>query len=487
MGMKDVSIGKPLELPKNSKKIPELNDYMLPSIISDYVFGLSKVIQQPLGFVATSSLISIAGLLGNKVALEVHPKRIVYPNLWGMLVGESGTGKTPSISETIKPIKEIDKRDFDNHREELKNHYLQLEFIQSDIDILKNEYKKSKDEDKKRDIKEKILEIESSKPIKPFSREIYFNKSTKEALVKQILEDSPNGLLVHIDELMDWLIPITKVEKAEEQGLFLSAYNSEPFKSKTVSRGTEYVDNITLSIIGGVQTQRLLELTQKYSGSGLLARFQLIPVAQRAGRSYSEAILDRDIDNSYKELLYRLKQIPERTNIVDNQKVVSEPLKFKYTDEAKKEYIEWHNQLQNDIQRRDQSDLMIEYLGKADNTFHALAVIFHLAENTDQEYISVQTVEQVIMLMLYFLDCAKYLYDDTYDLSINTAKEVLNRKSKFSNDNGFTISDIYRSSNKWRKIGKELISDSLKILDEHNYIYLTDKSTYMNKVYKWNI
>ncbi|APC96292.1 hypothetical protein [Francisella frigiditurris] len=130
---------------------------------------------------------------------------------------------------------------------------------------------------------------------------------------------------------------------------------------------------------------------------------------------------------------------------------------------------------------------MVEYLGKADNTFHALALIFHLAETSNQEYISVKTVEQVIMLMLYFNDCAKYLYDDTYDLSINTAKEVLARKSKFSNDKGFTVSDIYRSGIKWRNVGKELISDGLKLLDEHNYIYLTDKSTYMNKVYKWNI
>ncbi len=31
---------------------------------------------------------------------------------------------------------------------------------------------------------------------------------------------------------------------------------------------------------------------------------------------------------------------------------------------------------------------MIEYLGKATNTFHALALIYHLADNQDSNFIS---------------------------------------------------------------------------------------------------
>ncbi|MFV9931546.1 MAG: hypothetical protein AB8V03_04035 [Francisella endosymbiont of Hyalomma asiaticum] len=42
----------------------------------------------------------MAGLLGNKVCLEVDNKQI-YSILWGMLICDNGMGKTPSINEPM--------------------------------------------------------------------------------------------------------------------------------------------------------------------------------------------------------------------------------------------------------------------------------------------------------------------------------------------------------------------------------------------------
>ncbi len=392
--------GKPRELPKKDKQIPVFDKVMLPGVICDYVYDLANVIQQPVQYVSCASLTSLAGLLGNKVRLDINEKRKVTPVLWSMLVGESGTGKTPSIQETIKPLKVIDDECYDKYQEELEEYKIKLEFEKNEIDEYKaklKNYDKLSEKDKtlitKEDLQAKIIELEKAKTIKPFSREVYINQATKEALIKQLSEDSPNGLLIDIDELIDWLNSITRPDKSDDHGLYVSGYNGHSYKSKTVLRDTQKVDSITLSIIGGVQTNRLLEFTKKYSGSGLLARFQLIPIAEKSLRVYKEDALNSNAEAKYISLINNLKNIPERFNIIDNEVVKSEPVIYQYTNEAKSIYIQWFNEVQKDIQRSDHSDLMIEYLGKADNTFHTLALIYHLADNQDTNIIAKDTVE----------------------------------------------------------------------------------------------
>nr|WP_267906222.1 DUF3987 domain-containing protein [Francisella orientalis] len=125
---------------------------------------------------------------------------------------------------------------------------------------------------------------------------------------------------------MDWLNSITRADKTDDHGLYVSGYNGHSYKSKTVSRETQKVDSITLSIIGGVQTNRLLEFTKKYSSSGLLARFQLIPIAEKSSRVYKEEALNSAVEARYINLINNLKNIPERFNIIDNEVVKSDLL-----------------------------------------------------------------------------------------------------------------------------------------------------------------
>lgn len=484
--------GKPRELPKRDKQIPVFDKVMLPEIISDYIYDLAKVIQQPVQYIACSSLTSIAGLLGNKVRLDINEKRKVTPVLWCILIGESGTGKTPSIQETIQPLKMIDDESYDTYLEEHQNYKIQAEFEQTEIDEhkakLKN-YDKLSEKDtnhigSKDDLKDKIIQLEKAKTIKPYSREVYINKATKEALIKQLSEDSPNGLLVDIDELIDWLNSITRADKSDDHGLYVSGYNGHSYKSKTVSRDTQKVDSITLSIIGGAQTNRLLEFTKKYSGSGLLARFQLIPIAEKSLREYKEEVINNVVEARYISLINNLKNIPERFNIVDNEIVKSEPSIYQYTSEAKSVYIEWFNEVQKDIQRSDHSDLMIEYLGKADNTFHTLSLIYHLADNQETNIIAKDTVERVVLMMAYLYECANYLYGDDFNIVRDTAQKILDRKGKFNNKKGFSIGDI-RRPHIFRNLDTEIVESAIEMLVEYNCIEKTNSTGTKYTKYKW--
>lgn len=480
---KEIVQPKPLPLPSDRKQLPIFNIDCLPKVIADYVDNLANAMQQPKQYIATSCLVSMAGLLGNKACLDIDNRQI-YPILWGMLIGDSGTGKTPSINEPMKPIKEIDKQLFDDYLKDYANYQTSLELYEIELKTLKTNLKDCKDEHKKQSVRKEIEAFKNQKPLKPYSREICINTATKEALLSQLADDSPNGLILEIDELMDFIQSIIKSEKIEDHKLYVEAYNNGSFKSKTISRGTQNIDNVTISIIGGVQTQRLIDFTNKYNGSGLLARFQLIPIAEKQQRTYKDIKLGFDIKSSYDNLLNNLKQIPQRFSIVDNEKVKAEPKKYSYTSEAKSLYIDWFNNNEKVKNESGQSDLMIEYLGKATNTFHALALIYHLADNHDSDHINKEVVQKVVATLDYFYDCADYLYGYNFNKSLDLAKKIINIKSKLKNKNGFSIGDVTRET-VFRKLDKELGQEALDMLEQYHHIRKADKKGTKYTKYHW--
>lgn len=473
---------KPLKIEDNNKPIPQLDINILPTVIKDYVLEVSRVHQIPKEFVAISSLVGISGVLGNKVAINSN-SRFIYPILWGMLIGTSGVGKTPSIKHAIEPIKQIDELLLNIYGENKANHKIISDLIEDDIVCLKNQYKKSKDDEIKKDIRNQIINLEKSKPIKPFSREIYINKGKNQAIAKKIADNSPNGLLVHIDELMDWLEDITKPDKRDEQRFYIEGYNGESNKTDTIIRGTEYIKNLALSIVGGVQTSRYMEFIGKYNGSGLIPRFQLLAISTSTPKNFKEDEVEKDIKREYFSLFQKLKDIPERTAIVNsNEVVIAPPKEYFYSNEAKYVFIDWFNANERKKHDDSQTDLIVEYLSKASNTFNALALIFHLSETPENSYISEATANRVVNFMVYLYECVKYLYSNDSMKLVDIAKVVLESKEVITKTYGnkFTKAQARNATRKFEPYSKEELFMSIDYLVEKNHMKLVDKTVRAN-------
>ncbi len=72
----------------------------------DYVYDVSQRQQAPMNFIAVSALCALAAVIGNgvRIALKQHDDWIVGPNLWGALIGQSSTFKTPAMKAALAPI-----------------------------------------------------------------------------------------------------------------------------------------------------------------------------------------------------------------------------------------------------------------------------------------------------------------------------------------------------------------------------------------------
>ncbi len=123
----------------------------------------------------------------------------------------------------MQPIKEIDKQFLDDYLKDYANYQTALELYDIELKTLKAKLKDCKEE-QKQSIKEEIEAFKKLKPIKPYSREICINTATKEALISQLADDSPNGLILEIDELMDFIQSIIKSEKIEDHKLYVEAF-----------------------------------------------------------------------------------------------------------------------------------------------------------------------------------------------------------------------------------------------------------------------
>lgn len=471
--------GKALEIEDNNNPTPQLDINILPTVIGDYVKECSEVMQQPKEFIAISSLTALAGLLGNKVAININDS-IFYPMLWGMLIGDSGTGKTPSIREAIKPIKELDKQSLNQYKKEILSYKNLAELIKEDIEFLKLQRRKTKDAELKQSLASDIEKLKASAPIEPFSREIYINGGTKEAVATQIATKSPNGILIEIDELMDWLETITKSDRREEQRLYIEGFNNNSSKTITIGRGTEYIENLNISIIGGVQTRRYYNFLDSYKGSGLVPRFQMLAISKSNKRVYSDKTINNDISIKYTSLFERLRAITERTEIINGNEIATAPPKeYFYSKEAKEVFIDWFNANETKKHNSNQNDLKVEYLGKTTNTFHSLALIFHLSENNSSNYISEVTANKVVNFIYYLYECAKYLFEDESIQLIEIAKEILEKQDIIVNWTGgkFTKAKIRASTNAFKKHNKDELYMAIDYLVEKNYIKMIEKTS----------
>jgi hypothetical protein len=100
-----------------------------------------------------------------------------------------------------------------------------------------------------------------------------------------ILARSPKGLLVKRDELSGWIGSMDKYStghgSAADRSFWLKAYDGGSYGMDRVSRGECYIENLSVSLIGGIQPARLVEIHGLMS-DGLLQRF--LPVMLKPSR-----------------------------------------------------------------------------------------------------------------------------------------------------------------------------------------------------------
>lgn len=341
--------------PWEIRKHPQLPAGLLPKAIEEFAVSQSEIMGVDAGGLAVAALAVCAAAIPDAITLKVkrHDDWEESARLWVALIGNPSAKKSPIINAATRPLRSID--------DELVRQYL--------------------DKKRKYDAMEKAWRAENPAPPQIRAR---IEDVTIEA-VQEILKDSRNGVLLIRDELSGWFGSMEKYGSgkgaAADRSFWLQTFNGGGYSVNRVGRGVVAIDNLSVSMLGGIQPEPIRRIAADAADDGLLQR--LFPVCLGPSSVGMDVPASSGV-GEYGGLVRRLHQL-QRPMQGSMQEA---PLKFDATgQELRQELSKRHHEMQTSWEILNKK--LAAHVGKYDGLFARLCIVFHCIESTSPRPASV--------------------------------------------------------------------------------------------------
>jgi putative DNA primase/helicase len=443
-------------LPIRSELLPvepfDLN--LMPEPLREFVKDCSFRMQCPPDYIAVSMIFMFGGLIG--AACGIKPKNfddwVVIPNLWGGIVGNPSTLKTPAINEAFAPLYKIEKEAIEDYQEELKTWEAQDKVAKLREDSVKSGIKnqmKNKslsDEDALQLYSDQVREIP-----KPACKRYKTNDGTIEK-VHELLSQNPRGLIQYRDELVGLITGWEKDGHESDRAFYLEAWNGYgSFTVDRIGRGTIYADNICIAIFGSAQPDKILAYIQRslhaLENDGLLQRFQLLVYPDPLKNwEYVDRIPEQEARANYHNIAFQIARTTFFDEISDLEEVKGKKC-FSFDDRAQEAFIEWLTDLEKKLKGSDEP-IIIQHLAKYRKLMPALALIFHVVTIACKENktgkITRESVVRAICWCEYLESHARRIYGMASNISAQAASLLSKKIKKGELGQKFSVREVYR-------------------------------------------
>ena len=161
----------------------------LPEPVRSFVVAGAKSLGCDESFIALPVLAMLGAAIGNTRRLLVKRGWTEPPILWTVIIGNSGSCKSPAIELALKPVKDRQRDAFRVYADEVAQHRTdELEHVKA-----LDSWKRSKGAGEP-----------PTSPIEPVAERYLADDTTVESLAG-LLRNQPRGLLVARDELAGWM------------------------------------------------------------------------------------------------------------------------------------------------------------------------------------------------------------------------------------------------------------------------------------------
>jgi hypothetical protein len=272
----------------------------LPEPIRGFVTAGARAIGCDPSYLALPLLTAIAAAIGNTRRLELKRGWSARPILWGAIVGDSGTHKTPAFRQVMRPVRERQRKALERHAEEMKQYEADLARWDKAMVAWKRDKNAASDP--------------PEKPDSPQAERLIVSDTTVEALAP-ILLANPRGVLLARDELAGWFGSFDRYAGKGRAGAdsanWLSMFNAESVivDRKTGIPRTIHVPQAAVCVTGGIQPGILQRaLGMEHRESGLAARL-LLTCPPRKAKRWTEADIDPSAEAELVRLFDRLYEL----------------------------------------------------------------------------------------------------------------------------------------------------------------------------------
>lgn len=363
----------PQRLPPALLPVPPLDPTHLPDAIRDAVVDIADRLQCPLDYLAVATLSAAGAVIGNKVGIFPYANDEswhVYPALWGGIVGDPGSKKTPSLQAAHAPLRHLESTAAQKYAQDMQAYSQALTKYEQDLTAW---------------AKAKNNGLKPIPPIEPKRTRYIVHDITYQAL-GVVLADNPRGILALADELSGLLQSLDTPGQEAARGFYLSGWSGTGgYSFDRIGRGSITLDRYCLSVFGGFQPDRVktyVKFSQRGSSKndGLLQRFQLLvwpdPVVnlslvdrvpnQAAVKKYNQAVIT----------------LPDRTNgaISGATRLPNGSQLLHFTPNAQQLFNKWYLANEALLRNKGLDSARQGHFAKYRSLIPALALLFHLLD-----------------------------------------------------------------------------------------------------------
>jgi putative DNA primase/helicase len=428
---------KPTPLPDGLPPVPGFDYDLLPGVMRRRVLDISERMQCPPEYPAIGVLVMLAGVVGRRIT--IRPKRLddwtVVPNLWGMIVGRPAEMKTPALEEVLRPLRAVQARAMSDHRTAVEDfdsaELLREQRKQVSKQAIRAALKKG-DRSGASDLAAEAARDDSDAPV---CRRWLVNDSTIEKL-GEILAENPDGVLLYRDELHGFFKTLERQGHEADRAFYLESWNGDgSYVYDRIGRGTLYIENVCLSLLGAIQPGPLSTLVRSMRGSGddgLLQRFQLAVWPDKSGDWRN---VDRKPDYEARDeidaLLERMASMPAQ----------DEPWQF--DDSAQAVFDAWRADLETRI-RGDLPDVLQAHLSKYRSLVPSLALLCALASGSSGSLVLEDSVIRAIGWADFLEAHARRIYAPALSPDMDAAQALAAKIAVGDIAGRFSLKDVYR-------------------------------------------
>lgn len=398
---------------------------LFPKEICEFIEETAKSLQCPNDFIGISVLATISTAIGNSKVIEVKNSWREGATLYCSVVAEPGSKKTPAINKAVSPLWKIQQQYAKEYQDKLENY--KLESANFDKEIIG--YRKSK---------EKNLEQVPLEPIKPIYLQVIVGDTTMEALQDQLQQNS-KGLIMVSDELVGWVKSMNQYRSGCDRQYWLSMWSNSPIiiNRKNKNEPT-MIAKPFCSILGGIQPDVVSDLIQDSKNDGFMDRFLFVfPNSEQA--KWDEVDLSECVVTKYERIVETLHFDDYKEN---------EPKIVKFDDVAKQIFIQWYDNLIDEIKSPYFPTHLQGYFSKMPGMCLRIILNLHtvrwICKETNNELLVDETtvIAATYLVNDYFIPHGKkvfnFVYGDRQTKLMFKCIDYIKRKGK-KTDGGFLI------------------------------------------------
>ncbi len=368
----------------------------LPEPVRSFVVAGAKSLGCDESFIALPVLAMLGAAIGNTRRLLVKRGWTEPPILWTVIIGNSGSCKSPAIELALKPVKDRQRDAFRVYADEVAQHRTdELEHIKA-----LDSWKRSKEAGEP-----------PTSPIEPVAERYLADDTTVESLAG-LLSNQPRGLLVARDELAGWMGGFDRYAngKGGDVAKWLEMFGGRSIfiDRKTGEPKTLFIPRAAVCLTGGIQPETLKRcLVQAHVENGLAARL-LFAYPPSRPRRWTEAEVDEQLEAKFGHVVETLFNLSFGLDPSGE----SEPKLVMLSPDAKRRFQQFVNE--HGAEHVELTDDLSAAWSKLEGYVARFALILHLARaatgDADESVVDLTSLEAGITLSRWFGREAKRIY-----------------------------------------------------------------------------